>query len=81
MSLTGANADKRVPASPAQQAAALAYITGAKALADVPETLRTAAEQAKKQLEKREIAGFWFAACHAQKHRKKYWTTTHLSDR
>jgi len=52
MSLTGANADKRVPASPAQQAAALAYITGAKALADVPETVRTAAEQAKKQLEK-----------------------------
>ncbi len=52
MSLSGANADKRVPASPAQQAAVLGYITGAKALADVPEAIRPAAEQAKRQLEK-----------------------------
>ena len=52
MSLSGANADKRVPASPAQQAAVLGYITGAKALADVPEAIRPAAEQAKRALEK-----------------------------
>jgi MoCo/4Fe-4S cofactor protein with predicted Tat translocation signal len=52
MSLSGANADKRVPATPAQQAAVLGYITGSKALADVPEAVRTAAEQAKRQLEK-----------------------------
>jgi molybdopterin-containing oxidoreductase family iron-sulfur binding subunit len=52
MSLSGANADKRVPASPAQQAAVLGYITGSKALSDVPEIIRPAAEQAKRQLEK-----------------------------
>ena len=52
MSLSGANADKRVPASPAQQAAVLGYITGSKALSDVPEGIRPAAEQAKRQLEK-----------------------------
>ena len=52
MSLSGANADKRVPASPAQQAAVLGYITGSKALSDVPEVIRPAAEQAKRQLEK-----------------------------
>ena len=52
MSLSGANADRRVPASPAQQAAVLGYITGSKALSDVPEGIRPAAEQAKRQLEK-----------------------------
>ena len=52
MSLSGASADKRVPASPAQQAAVLGYITGSKALSDVPEIIRPAAEQAKRQLEK-----------------------------
>jgi molybdopterin-containing oxidoreductase family iron-sulfur binding subunit len=52
MSLSGANADKRVPASPAQQAAVLGYITGSKALSDVPEIIRPVAEQAKRQLEK-----------------------------
>jgi len=52
MSLSGANADKRVPLTPAQQLGVLEIITGASSSATLSEELTLAAQQAKAQLEK-----------------------------
>jgi len=56
MSLTGANADKRVPLTPTQQKIALAklysYVVGGSVSGDLPEALDKAVRQAASQLKK-----------------------------
>ncbi len=56
MSLTGANADKRIPATPSQQRKALAklysYITGQSVTADLPANIDKAVQMAASELKK-----------------------------
>ncbi|MDO4228344.1 MAG: TAT-variant-translocated molybdopterin oxidoreductase [Capnocytophaga sp.] len=56
MSLTGANADKRVPATPSQQKVALAkfygYLTGTSVAGQLPEKIETAVKKAADEVRK-----------------------------
>ncbi|RKE99076.1 TAT-variant-translocated molybdopterin oxidoreductase [Ichthyenterobacterium magnum] len=56
MSLSGANADKRVPLTPSQQKLALAklysYVVGSSVSADLPEHINTAVQKAAAELKK-----------------------------